>query len=359
MKKVYALKISFGMIVINGEPFIKYNLANLYPHAHEILIVEGAVEKYKHAATIDGHSLDDTVKIIKEFPDPDNKIKLIQCDGFWPEKDEMSNAYMEKCTGDYIWQIDVDEFYHPEDIEKVRQFLTDNPDVTRIDVQTINFWHSFRAIMQGATYCFGADQFRRIFKFNLGYRFRTHRPPTVIDSDGTVCCDGKVVTAEELVNKLNVYMYHYSYVFKDYVHGKAEYYSKMNWRNGHEDGSTWANDEWNNLSNPLRIHIINYPPSWIIPFEGNHPEIIYKLINEITYKEDTNIVNFLMKDYLKYKKIGENIVHLILSYKNGSISKIGAALRTLFNIDFYSLPKITKANNTILMVALRFIRGQV
>ena len=190
------------MIVVNGEPFIKYNLENLYPHAHEILIVEGAVEKYKHAATSDGHSLDDTVKIIREFPDPENKIKLIQCNGFWPEKDEMSNAYMERCTGDYIWQIDVDEFYHPEDIEKVRQFLIDNPDVTRIDIQTINFWHSFKAIMQGASYCFGADKFRRIFKFKPGYRFKTHRPPTVMDSDGIVCCDEKVVTAEELVNKI-------------------------------------------------------------------------------------------------------------------------------------------------------------
>ena len=72
------MKISFGIIVVNGEPFIKYNLENLYPHAHEILIVEGAVEKFKHASTPDGHSLDNTVKIIKEFPDPENKIKLIQ-----------------------------------------------------------------------------------------------------------------------------------------------------------------------------------------------------------------------------------------------------------------------------------------
>jgi len=41
-------------------------------------------------------------------------------DGFWPgEKDEQSRAYAERATGDWLWQVDVDEFYHPTDIERV------------------------------------------------------------------------------------------------------------------------------------------------------------------------------------------------------------------------------------------------
>ena len=36
-------------------------------------------------------------------------------DGFWPgEKDEQSRAYASRATGDYLWQVDVDEFYRPE-----------------------------------------------------------------------------------------------------------------------------------------------------------------------------------------------------------------------------------------------------
>ena len=32
--------------------------------------------------------------------------------GFWPgEKDEQSRAYAARATGDYLWQVDVDEFY--------------------------------------------------------------------------------------------------------------------------------------------------------------------------------------------------------------------------------------------------------
>jgi hypothetical protein len=36
------IKITFGMIVLNGEPFIGNNLRSLYPFAHQIVVVEGA-----------------------------------------------------------------------------------------------------------------------------------------------------------------------------------------------------------------------------------------------------------------------------------------------------------------------------
>jgi len=35
-------RITFGMIVLNGEPCVLYNLRALYPFAHEIIVVEGA-----------------------------------------------------------------------------------------------------------------------------------------------------------------------------------------------------------------------------------------------------------------------------------------------------------------------------
>jgi hypothetical protein len=37
-------RITFGMIVLNGEPFMRYNLQAIYPFAHQIIVVEGAVE---------------------------------------------------------------------------------------------------------------------------------------------------------------------------------------------------------------------------------------------------------------------------------------------------------------------------
>jgi len=48
-------KITFGMIVLNGEPFTRYNLRTLYPFAHEIIVVEGASPLAAHMATPAGY----------------------------------------------------------------------------------------------------------------------------------------------------------------------------------------------------------------------------------------------------------------------------------------------------------------
>ena len=54
-------RITFGMIVLNGEPFIRYNLRALYPFAHQIIVVEGAAPAAANIATGDGHSSDGTL----------------------------------------------------------------------------------------------------------------------------------------------------------------------------------------------------------------------------------------------------------------------------------------------------------
>jgi len=36
-------KITFGIIILNGESFTRYNLRSLYPFAYQIIVVEGVV----------------------------------------------------------------------------------------------------------------------------------------------------------------------------------------------------------------------------------------------------------------------------------------------------------------------------
>ena len=113
-------RISFGIIVLNGEPFTKYCLRQLYPYAYEIIVVEGAVEGAEAIATQNGHSIDGTYEAIHTFKkneDPDNKLIIIERPGFWFDKNVMSKAYSNAATGDYLWQVDIDEFYRNEEIE--------------------------------------------------------------------------------------------------------------------------------------------------------------------------------------------------------------------------------------------------
>ena len=66
-------KITFGIIVLNGEPFTRYNLRALYPFAHEIIVAEGASFYATNAATSDGHSIDGTLKLYKFKAEEDPK----------------------------------------------------------------------------------------------------------------------------------------------------------------------------------------------------------------------------------------------------------------------------------------------
>lgn len=67
-------RITFGVIMLNEEPFMRYNLRSLYPFAHEMIVVEGASEKAATIATPDGTL--DLLHCFKEEEDPKNKITI-------------------------------------------------------------------------------------------------------------------------------------------------------------------------------------------------------------------------------------------------------------------------------------------
>ncbi len=90
-------RITFGMIVFNGQPFLRYNLRALYPFANEIIVVEGAALGAAHHATPQGHSSDGTLEVLKDFirlEDPAGKVTVVTAedegspDGFWPGRED-------------------------------------------------------------------------------------------------------------------------------------------------------------------------------------------------------------------------------------------------------------------------------
>jgi len=73
-------RITFGMIVLNGEPFVRYNLRALYPFANQIIVVEGASPAAVRVATPDGHSRDSTMETLRRFQaeeDPEGKVTVV------------------------------------------------------------------------------------------------------------------------------------------------------------------------------------------------------------------------------------------------------------------------------------------
>lgn len=290
-------KITFGMIVLNGEPFIRYNLRAIYPFAHQIIVVEGAAPSAKSVATAGGHSRDGTLETLSRFKaeeDFENKLIIVTAEdeghsnGCWPgEKDEMSQAYAKRATGNYLWQIDHDEFYKFDDMNAIITLLRNQPDITSITFRTLNFWGGIRYRVDSLWLRCGDQDFHRVFAWGSGFHYKTHRPPTVVDAQGRNQREIKPLTAAQMARK-GIYLYHYEYLFPFQVKNKAIYYSYRDRVPRHP--LDWFDNNYMKLSNPFKVHNLKRWLSWLEPYSGRHPEKITEMMGDLHTMINCNIV---------------------------------------------------------------------
>ncbi len=341
-------KISFGIIVLNGEPFTCYCINALYRHAHEIIISEGACEGSRGVANPDGHSRDGTLEILREikrYKDPENKITIVTAEdeghrnGFWPgEKHEQSRSYAKRATGDYLWQVDIDEFYRDDDIKSVTQILENDPGITAISFKQKQFWGGFDYLVDSWLLKRGAEEFHRVFKWGPDFEYTSHRPPTVTDALGTDTRNIKWLRAKD-TKKLGIYLYHYSFVFPKQVAEKADYYKNAEWSQ-RSKADWWANEVFMKLEDPFSVFSIYWDISWLKRFKGNHPEQILSLVKDIENgvltvetRQTQDIEKLLHSPVYKLKKVFYTILNpadeVFTRYKKSFLRK----LKKLFNED--------------------------
>jgi hypothetical protein len=279
-------RVSFGILALNAQPFLEYNLRALYPYAHEIIVVEGAVRAAASLANSDGHSSDDTLQILADFKvrhDPDRKLRVISAvdqgysDGFWPEKDEMSRAYAQHLTGDWLWQVDSDEFYRNEDMQAVLRLLDEDPTISAVSFPYIEFFGSFESCITGAWHLFQQTLCHRVFRWEPGYQYTSHRPPTVVDAD-SLNLRSKHWISNPMNGANSIYLYHYSYVLPKQAQQKVGYYSNVEWTESFRDNLRWFEESYQQLKQPLFLGEKGWPNlQWLERFAGQHPQAIVAL----------------------------------------------------------------------------------
>lgn len=215
-------KFSFGMIVFNGDFFLKQCLDGVYDFAHEIIVIEGADAVSRPFANALGQSTDNTWETLKNYPDPKNKIKLIR--GTFAGKDEQSNEYMKHVTGDFIWLLDSDELYHSAHIDKLARTLHDDPELMAVEMRHHVFFGGLTRIAHGKHW---ENTFWRIHRFFPGCTYATHRPPTVMHPNGGSMNAMRHLSADQL-DDWGIRMHHYSYVLDRQVEEKIRYHA--HWR---------------------------------------------------------------------------------------------------------------------------------
>lgn len=276
-------RITFGVIALNGEPFLRYTLRALYPYAHEIIVVEGAAPGAATVSTADGHSLDSTLETLREFKaseDPDGKLSIVTRAGFWSEKDEMSQAYATRATGDYLWQVDIDEFYQPADLEAVCAMLKSDASITAVSFDTVTFWGAPGYTVDSWSLRRGARQFHRLFKWGAGYRYVTHRPPTAVDERGRDLRSLHWLRGEELAAR-GIRLYHYALLLPKQVREKCAYYSRAEWAK-RQGALSWMHEAYLSLRRPYHLHNVFDYPGCIYRFEGEHPPQVNEMWRNIS-----------------------------------------------------------------------------
>ena len=288
------VRITFGIIILNGEPFTRYLLRMLYPFAHQIIIVEGACEASSAVSTVDGHSTDGTIEAILDYKanhDPENKIVLVTAkdegytNGFWPEKDQMSRAYARRATGNYLWQVDSDEFYQYGDMVKITQMLVSGVDMVTFPV--FIFWGGLDYTVNGF-YVIKHRIFEanRIFAWGQGYNYKTHRPPVVLDEKG-IDLKSKQWIKPGILKKQGIYLYHYCSLFPRQVSNKVAYYAvnslnKKAQRGGFvPDIGLWEKETFLKLSRPFHVYEAHHSLSWLSRFNKSHPQEIINMMRDI------------------------------------------------------------------------------
>lgn len=269
-------RITFGMIVLNGEPFLRYNLRGLYRWAHQIIVVEGACPTAADVATPDGHSMDGTLTELRRFQreeDPDGKLLVVtaadegHANGFWTEKDEMSVAYARRATGEYLWQVDSDEFYRDDEVCKLLDLLDQvRPDAVSFPMLT--FWGSL-SYVTNSFYLLrdNAREFHRLFAWGPGYTYRTHRPPTVLDAQGVDTRSKRWLRARDLERR-GIFLYHYCLLFPQQVFNKVSYYKgRVTY-----PIDSWQESVYRRLERPFRTHIVYRSIGWLERHRGLHPK---------------------------------------------------------------------------------------
>jgi hypothetical protein len=280
------MKIAFGMIVFEGDYVLKECLQQVYPFAEQILIAEGPVEFWQRQGRTT--STDKTNDILNNFPDPDNKIKIVH--GQFSEKDEQCKAYMEFINDDidYVWNLDSDEVFKTDDLKNIIALL-DCEQPTSVGIKSCSFYGGFDHYLTG--FELAKDNFLRIFKFIKGSNWLTHRPPTI---EYPYEIMKKHIDSDTLYDIIGFQMYHYSYVFPDQVYKKVSYYkdsvSKQNCIDDYFNRVylPWVNGDKDKVENEFHgVH--EFRPEvrgecFTKEFTLDHPEAIYTSIDNLKYK---------------------------------------------------------------------------
>ena len=123
-------------------------------------------------------------------------------------------------------------------------------------------------------------EYHRLFKWGEGYRYVTHRPPTVLDERGRDLRSLNWLGGDELERR-GINLYHYALLLPKQVIEKSEYYRGADWAQ-RADAVEWAQEAYFALKRPYHLHNLAEYPACLYRYEGAHPPQVKEMWREIS-----------------------------------------------------------------------------
>jgi thiol-disulfide isomerase/thioredoxin len=296
------LKIAFNMIVFNGDYVLEEVLRAVYPFAYQILVAEGPVTYWQQQGYT--CSDDNTNEILHYFPDPDKKIVIHN--GQYAEKHEQAQAALAniKPNADYLWNLDCDEVFKESDLKRLIDMLgKDRP--ASVGFPSKSFFGGFADTMGG----FEANaEFRRVLKYEPGAVWASHRPPCLEYHPDTLLPSQAHVSAADN-KRVDLFMYHYSYVFPKQVKEKVQYYKAAVSQDNCIDNwfenvyAPWVMAEyWGKSRQEVEdryngVHEFKPEvrgPCFTQPWRGQHPRVIHDAMPRLSKKWAEQVEKYVL-----------------------------------------------------------------
>lgn len=239
-------------IALDAMPWIKAHLPNLQATKLDWTwtIVEGVARPTKDTSWVKGItprlSNDGTSEYLRSIDD--KRVRVVQRER-WENKTAMCNEALSMLQTGILHQVDADEIWYPEQLEKIHDLFDKNP-----SIGCARYWCNYwigREIMATSTNGYGNrdTEWLRTWRFRRGQRFITHEPPNLSGSGYPI---GRDQTAD-----MGLVFDHFSWYTPEQVKAKCEYY-----------GPPYSFEAWQRLQNNTKWPVDDL--STILPWVGKN-----------------------------------------------------------------------------------------
>ena len=206
-------------ILYNELPFLKQKMKFLYDNFEQLIFYDLNVGTYEPHYSTDGSH-----EFISEYPDPENKITLI-------EKKDLSDVNIYKGDGsiekrkmfavgssyvkddiDSFWCFDLDEFINESLIDRVNKIFRENQNINSINLDHYLFFYSPSFIL--------ANQKEDYLKFYS--RIARHQPKTIYGH----CTISKDMTPSYSISIDDEPCFHFGWLGNQRILNKIKHYTE-------------------------------------------------------------------------------------------------------------------------------------